>query len=142
MNIAVIILDLVLAIPLFFLINYFDSDKEKDTVEINITHILFPIVYIIILAALWSTWNWNSLIENIFLIPVFECIYRTIYVNRVLNRDSLINHKYYYFINGVTILLSYLVYENFISKVENVLPNPADFRGEIWFLIIDRKSVV
>lgn len=136
MNLGVLLLDFILAIPLFFFLNYFDGGKKKDMVSVNITHIVFPLVYMVLVAGIYSTLGWNHLTDNLFFIPVFECILRTIYVNRFLNQDSLINHKYYYMINAITIFLSYLLYIGFISKVDSVLPSANEFRTEIWFLII------
>lgn len=136
MDLKVVLIDVFLAIPLFFFLNYFDNGEKKDRMEINITHIVFPLVYMVLVSAIFSVFNWNFLSHNLFLVPIFECVLRTIYINRFLNQDNLMNHKYYYMIYTVTICLSYILYTGFISQVDSVLPDANEFRTFIWFLII------
>lgn len=135
MNILIILFDLLFAIPLFFLLNYFTS-SNKDTMKLNITYLFLPQVYLVVLAGILASLNLSFLLEHIFLIVVFECFYRLIYINHILNYDSLINHKYYYLMYAMIILFAYLLDINFISKVDNVFPEPMEFRNQIWFLII------
>lgn len=135
MSILIILFDFLLAIPLFFLLNYFNSSK-KDTIELNIVHLFLPQVYLVILSGILTSLNLSFLIEHIFLIVLFECFYRLIYINRILNYDSLINHKYYYMMYTIIILFAYLLDISFISKVDSVFPDPMEFRNQIWFLII------
>lgn len=132
MNILMIATYFLFAIILFYLLTYFDNNNKNT----NIIHIVLPIVYIIIIAALFSSIGLNSWCSFLFLIVVFELVIRLFYVKSIMGQDSLVNNVYYIRIYGLAILLSYFVNSVFISKVESVLPKAEEMRTGIWFLVI------
>lgn len=134
MNLFIIVIQFIFAIPLFLIINYFESNKDNDTNNIN--HIIIPSVYIIILSALFASFNWHSLNNNIFMIVVFELIIRLFYVKTILNRDVLVNNKYYFTIYLLAILSAALVDFNIIAKVDSVVPSIESILPGLWLLII------
>ncbi len=116
----------VFTLPLFFITEYFN---KKDISIIQ--KILIPVIYIIIVAGLFS-----EIKSNIYLIVVFEVILHSFYTNNIVNKNILLNKKEYYINSIVSIVLSIFIYDYFISKVDDILPVASEFRGLLWFLVI------
>ena len=78
MTLIALITQLLLTIPLTFIINNL-SKKENSTIN----KIIFPTVYIILISALIP-----SVKENIFLIVVFEIFIRNFYITNFSNQAN------------------------------------------------------
>lgn len=132
MNLGSIIIYFILGLALFFILNYFDNtEKENNTI-----HAILPIIYIIILAGIFSSINYQYINNNLFIVVLFELLIRLYYMKSILKRENLINNKFYFQIYSVTIIGSYFINQVFISKVDNVFPTASEMRMGIWFLII------
>lgn len=124
MNILILFFDLLLTLPLSFIIIY-SSQKGKK----NIYNLLLPTIYIIIISAIWP-----QLKSNIFLIPIFELFIRNFYITNI--KDEYNDNKKDFIYSILSIIISTIIYNVFISKVNNVLPQPEEFKSLLWFLII------
>ena len=126
MNLMTLIIQIILTIPLTIILNYFQT---KDNRRIN--QILIPSIYIIIISALLPVVK-----ENIFLIVIFEIFIRNFYITNVTNRNNEISNIMYIIESIISVALSLLTYNYFISQIETVIPEPETIKGFVWFLII------
>lgn len=124
MNILILFFDLLLTLPLSFIIIY-SSQKGKK----YLYNLLLPTIYIIIISAIWP-----QLKSNIFLIPIFELFIRNFYITNI--KDEYNDNKKDFIYSILSIIISTITYNIFISKVNNVLPQPEEFKSLLWFLII------
>lgn len=124
MNILILFFDLLLTLPLSFIIIY-SSQKGKK----YLYNLLLPTIYIIIISAIWP-----QLKSNIFLIPIFELFIRNFYITNI--KDEYNDNKKDFIYSILSIIISTIIYNIFISKVNNVLPQPEEFKSLLWFLII------
>ena len=132
MQLGTIILYFILGISLFFILNYFENQEKEN----NAIHAILPIIYIIILAGIFSNIGYSNINNNLFIVVIFELIIRLYYVKSILKREDLINNKFYIQIYSVAIIGSYFINQIFISKVDNIFPTPSEMRMGIWFLIV------
>lgn len=126
MNLMTLIIQIILTIPLTIILNYF---QNKDNRRIN--QILIPTIYIIIISALLPIVK-----ENIFLIVIFEIFIRNFYITNVTNRNNEISNIMFIIESIVSVALSLLTYNYFISQIDTVIPDPETIKGFVWFLII------
>ena len=126
MNIFTLFFHLLFIIPLFFIHELLDK-KEENIIE----KAIIPTIYIIVLSSIVP-----SLKNNIFLIVVFEIIFREFYYNYFSNKGSLLNKKEYLIETIISILLSLVTYFYFINEVDRVLPKVEEARPFIWLLVI------
>jgi len=124
MDIKILIFQILLTIPLTIILNYIEN-KNKD----RINSIIIPTIYIILIAALFP-----SLKQNIFLITIFEVFIRNFYLTTILNKTSN-DTKSLIIDNILSMVLSVLTYNYFISQVDLVIPTPESIKPFLWFLI-------
>lgn len=124
MTLTTLIIQLILTIPLTLILNFI-SKKESNMLN----KIVFPTVYTILIAALVP-----SIKENIFLIVIFEMFLRNFYVSNFSHKSN--NIAKFLIESLFSAALSLFVYNNFISQVNSVLPNPEAIKPFLWFLII------
>ncbi len=132
MQLSTIIIYFILSLALFFILNYFDS-REKEN---NMIHAILPIVYILILAGIFSATDNLKLNDNIFMIVIMELLIRIYYIKSILKQEILMNTKFYVQIYMVAILGSYFLNLIFISKVDIIFPSASEMRMGIWFLVV------
>lgn len=132
MQLGSIIIYFVLGLALFLILNYFDRQEKEN----NAIHAILPIIYIIILAGIFSSIGYQEINHNLFMVVIMELLIRIYYVKSILKREDLMNSKFYFQIYGVAILGSYFLNQVFISKVDNIFPTPSEMRMGIWFLIV------
>ena len=132
MSLGTIFLYLISGIGLYFLLNYVDK-KYRDN---YINGVILSIIYIIILAGIFSNYNLVSNNDNIFLIIVIEFFIRLFidcYIKEIpFFRDGSINKKKYI----ISILGGYIINYYFINRVSNVFLEGNDLKIIIWGLII------
>ena len=126
MNIFTLIFQIVFIFPLFFIHEIIDK-KEINIVE----KAIIPTIYIIVLSALVP-----DLKTNIFLIVIFEIIFREFYYNYFSNKGSMLNKKEYLIETIISIVLSLITYFYFLNQVDNALPTVEEARPFIWLLVI------
>lgn len=124
MTLTNLITQILLTIPLTFIINTL-SKKDNNTIH----RIIVPTVYTIILAALIP-----SIKENIFLIVVFELFIRNFYISNFSNKAN--NVSKFLVESVISVALSLFTYNQFISKIDSVLPTPESIKPFLWFLMI------
>lgn len=124
MTLTTLIIQILFTLPLTFIINTL-SKKDNDTIH----RIIVPTVYTIILAALIP-----SIKENIFLIVIFELFIRNFYISNFSNKANNITK---FLIEALlSVALCLFTYNQFISKIDNVLPTPESIKPFLWFLMI------
>ena len=144
----VIITHFVLAILLFFLVNWLGSRStplgymqlsigmQDDTAPAfnYLFKVLAPVVFIILLAALFQLINLPEFNKNIYLVVIYYWAFRLLYVI-LLGHASLLDWKVQvlYWISSIG--LSVLAY-SFIDKLDTILPSPQSLMEELWLLII------
>lgn len=126
MNLMTLIIQIVLTIPLTIILNYFQNKENR-----RINQILIPSIYIIIISAIIPIVK-----ENIFLIVIFEIFIRNFYITNVTNRNNEVSNIMFIIESIISIALSLLTYNYFISQIETVIPDPETIKGFVWFLII------
>lgn len=124
MTLTTLMAQLVLTIPLTLIIA---NIQKKDNNTVN--KIIFPTVYMILIAALIP-----KIKENIFLIVVFEIFIRNFYVTNFTSKSQ--QTIKFILESLVSIIISLFVYNNFISKTTTVLPTPESIKPFLWFIII------
>lgn len=124
MTLVTLIIQILLTIPLTLIINTL-SKKDNNTIH----RIIVPTVYTIIVAAIFP-----SIKENLFLIVVFELFIRNFYISNFSNKS---NNVARFLIEAVlSVALCLFTYNNFISKIDTVLPTPESIKPFLWFLMI------
>lgn len=124
MTLTTLIIQILLTLPLTFIINTL-SKKDNNTIH----RIIVPTVYTIILAALIP-----SIKENIFLIVILELFIRNFYISNFSNKANNITK---FLIEALlSVALCLFTYNQFISKIDNVLPTPESIKPFLWFLMI------
>ena len=124
MTLTTLLTQLALTIPLTLIIGNINK-KENGTLN----KIIFPSIYIIIIAALLP-----SVKENIFLIVVFEIFIRNFYVTNFTSRAQ---QTFKFILESLaSVAISLFTYNSFISKTSTVLPTPESIKPFLWFLII------
>lgn len=124
MTLTTLIIQILLTLPLTFIINTL-SKKDNNTIH----RIIVPTVYTIVIAALIP-----SIKENIFLIVIFELFIRNFYISNFSNKANNITK---FLIEALlSVALCLFTYNQFISRIENVLPTPESIKPFLWFLMI------
>lgn len=124
MTLTTLMTQLILTIPLTFIIGYINK-KENNTIN----KIIFPTVYMILISALIP-----SVKENVFLIVVFEIFIRNFYVTNFSNK---VQQTFKFILESIaSVAISLLTYNNFIVKTSSVLPTPESIKPFLWFLIV------
>jgi len=131
MKLIIFLLYVCFSFILFLLLNMIPKNSKNS----NLFKIIFPIIYIIILAGIFSEINFSSFNDNLFLIVIIEFIIRIYYTNYILKQDVFLEEKYYSKLYSCSIILSYVTNIYFINKVESVFPNLEDMKVIIWLLI-------
>lgn len=124
MTLTTLIIQILLTIPLTFIINTL-SKKDNNTIH----RIIVPTVYTIVLAALIP-----SIKENIFLIVIFELFIRNFYISNFSNKAN--NIAKFLIEALLSVALCLFTYNQFISKIDSVLPTPETIKPFLWFLMI------
>ena len=124
MTLTTLIVQILLTIPLTLIINTL-SKKENNTIH----RIIVPTVYIIIISALVPLIK-----ENIFLIVVFELFIRNFYISNFSNRAN--NIAKFLIESVISVALCLFTYNQFISKLDSVIPSPESIKPFLWFLMI------
>ena len=126
MNLKIIIIEILLSILLFILMNYLKLKKIN-----RIDTILIHNIIIIILASLFSKLK-NYMILGLLFYIVIDYIYTFI----ITKQGLLKNEKIYYKNLFLTLILGIIIYEFFLLKVKYAFVDMEVFKNFIWVLII------
>jgi hypothetical protein len=128
MKIIYLIYYILFAIVLFFIKNYLYYKNNNKTYNY-----IIPIIYIVILSAIFSLINRQELNESIYLTVVFEMLLRSFYNIVILdNKDSIEYIKDYILVIVICIIINIL----FINSVDTVIPDGESLKIIVWILII------
>lgn len=144
----VIITHLVLAIALIFLVNWLGKKSgplgymqmsvgmKDDTAPMfnYLFKVLAPVVFIILVAALFQAVGLKEFTKNIYLIVVYYWAFRLLYV-WLLGHISLLDWKVQiiYWISSIGLAIWV---NSLIDKLGSILPSPQSLIEELWLLII------
>ena len=124
MNIISLLIDVLLTIPLSFIMIKLSNKKENFAYSC-----IIPTIYIIIISSIIP-----SVKENIFIIPLIEIFIRNFYITNV--NEELNNTKEVILSSILSIILVVVTYNYFISKIDKVIPTAEEIRPFIWLIII------
>jgi len=139
----------VLALMLFLIQNWIGSkayskgyirfsllDDKDEALSLNyVIKVFGPIVYLIICVAIFQYFKLNHFIGNILNVVYYYLIIRLTLIF-LYERATIVNWlriAYYY---ASIIIISTIIYKNFINSVDNLLPDFVQIKNEIWLLII------
>jgi hypothetical protein len=143
----IFIIHIILAIILFFLMNWFGKKskvfgyteitifiQDEDNPAFNfIYRVLFPAVFIVIISALFKFFEIDRYFYNIFLVIFYSFLFRIIFI--VLTGKSLLVDWRKILIYSISsIALSYFINIKIINKT-NFLPDFETMTNEIWILV-------
>ena len=124
MNLITLLIDVLLTIPLSFIMMRILNKKNN-----FLYACIIPTIYIIVISSIIP-----SIKENIFIIPIVEVFIRNFYITNI--NEEIINNKRILLSSLLSIVLAILTYNYFISKVSTVLPTPEEIRPFLWLIII------
>lgn len=127
MNFLQLLYYLVLALGLFLILNYFKKFEEKTPSVM----IFIPVIYILVASNLPGISR-----EFVYFIILLEMLFRIYYAKIILNQDELMNTNYYIQNYGIAFILSYLLTEYYIMKVDTVFLTLEEVKITLWFFII------
>lgn len=126
------ILYLIFAAVLFVLLDTFDkkysfTDSQK---------IIFRLIYLIILAGIFSYLGIGKVNKNIFMIIVVEFIFRMIYTLYFLGEDFFRNEDQNLYKFFITLFSSIIVNQYFINELDSVFLTASELKIIVWLFII------
>lgn len=127
MTLLQIIYYFIIAFGLFLVLNYFKRLEEK-TPSIMI---IIPVIYIFFISVLPGIEK-----DLIYLIIPIEMLIRIYYTKEIIGREELMNKEYYIQTYGLVFILSFLLTEILLTKIDTILPTVEEMKLGIWFFII------
>ena len=121
---------IVLGIILVFLLYFIEKKYHLNKFQ----SICFSIIYMMILAGLGARFGFSRFNENIFLVFVFELVFKMIYYTYFLEKDFFDKREGNVSYSIILIVLSYIINTQFINKVDQVFLSGEDFRIILWFM--------
>ena len=145
----IILTHIILAVVLFLIQNWIGErsyskgyirfsllDDRDEALSINFAIKVFsPIVYLILCVALLQFFKLNNLNENIINVVYYYLIFRILLII-LYERITIVNWARIFFYYFSIIIVSIIIYRNFINSVETLLPNFSEIKNEIWLLVI------
>lgn len=146
----VIVVHVILAVILFFIVNWIgEKSKPLDFGYVQLSvgihddtaplfnyffKVLAPVIYIILLVALFQLLHLDFLNEKIYWVVIYYWAYRFVFIT-VKGQISLINWpvQILYWVSSIG--LAIWVY-SIIDKIGTILPDPKGLLEEFWILII------
>lgn len=126
MNLLIIVIELLLAIVLFFMMNILKENKLN-----RIDTIVIPNISMIILACIFP-----KLKDYMILLLFFYLVLDFIYVFIITKQGLFKNEKVYYVNIFLSLIFGLCVYHFFLLKVEYAFIDMDVFKNFIWILII------
>ena len=126
MNLLTLIIEILLSIVVFLLMNYLSDNKLN-----KIDNILIPNISMILLASIFV-----NLKNYMILFLIFYLVLDFIYIFLISNKSLIINKKTYYINSIITLIIGILIYQFFLLQVEYAYVDMEVFKNFIWVLII------
>lgn len=139
---------LVLGIILFFTVNFigkystnfgysevkFDIHSDELVGFNFILRILAPVVFTIIISSILFYFQWDSLVENIYLLVAYSFLFRMLW-NVAHNRTQLINWYAQIIYACIAVVATYLAYKHLILPKTSLFPDLETIANELWIII-------
>lgn len=151
MNLFVILIHIVLAVLLFYAVNWIgEKSKPFDygyvQISLNVQEdtaplfnymfkVLAPVVYMIIVCAFFQAVGFVIACDCVYLIVVYYWLFRFVFVT-AKGHLLLINWPLQIFYWVSSIGLAIWIYTYLIEDSKSILPNPRELIEELWILII------
>jgi len=146
-TVAIILVQLALAVAFFFIINWLgEHSKEEGYRPLSffvepdeapafnlVFRTLSPVVYIVLVAAIFYTLHFDWLVTNLYLVPVFYAIVRLL-TNFLEGQIQLVNWKVR-LTSWLSIPISWLVYEHIIKTKQHLFPDLDRIGDELWLAV-------
>jgi len=126
MNLLIVLVELLLSLLMFILMNYLSDNKISKT-----DTILVPNIAMILLASIFT-----KLKDYMILFIIFYLVIDFIYIFIISKREMLINIKNYYINTILTLTLGIIIYQFFLLKVKYTFVDMEVFKNFIWVIII------
>lgn len=149
MTFSIIIVHCVLAILIFFIINWIGKHsyslgymeltlfvKNEDAPAFNfLIRVLTPIIFLIISSTIIYSIHKDVYVHNIYLVNVYYLVFR-LFFSLITGRIILINwyRQTLYWLAIITI--SYFVYDKIIKIKTNILPDFSGIANELWIIVL------
>lgn len=102
----------------------------------NFQSMVFSLLFILIISGICSKYGFSKLNINIFLIFVFEMIFKIIYYSYFLEDDFFDKEENNVIYYVVLIILGYILNIYFINKASYIFLSSDDLRIVIWFIML------
>ena len=126
MNFKITVLEVLLAIILFIIMQLVKNKAKEKTLIY-----LLPNIYLIIVASIFK-----ELKNYTFIIIILYLLFDIINEYIISNKETLIDEKNYYKDTLLTFMISIIVYNFYLLKVEDAFIDMNQFKNFIWVLII------
>jgi len=149
MNADIILVQILLAILLFFIINWIGKYsysmgyisisvfvKTEEAPALNfIIRVLTPVVYLLVVSTILYALNLDKYVINFYFVNCYYILFRLCF-NLLTGRGLLLDwcRQVIYWI--LIVSLSYFVYEKLIVSKENLFPDLATIGNELWIIIL------
>jgi hypothetical protein len=111
-------------------------DDKDEALSLNyVIKVFGPIVYLIICVAILQYYRLNHFVDGILNVVYYYLIIRIALIF-LYERALIVNWLRIIFYYTSVIVISSIIYRNFISSVGNLLPDFSQIKNEIWLLII------
>jgi len=97
--------------------------------------VLSPVIYIIIVSAIFYKFELDFLVKNIYLVSIYYITFR-LFFNIITDRHRLINWRRQIIHASTMSIISWLTYDSIIKNKKNVLPDFNTVSNELWIIIL------
>jgi len=146
---SVIFVHILLAILLFFIVNWIGRhsitagylqlslfSRADEAPAFNfLFRVLAPVVYLILVAALFYAIDLDIFVTEIYLAAVYYVIFRLLF-NVILERGPLLNWSSQAVVGIATCSPAYFTDRHLISKRETLLPDFGTVSNELWIIVL------
>ncbi len=117
-------------------VNFSDIEREGVLAYNLVLRVFAPSVYLVILSTALYLLDLDMLVQNIWMIAIWYAVISTT-ISITLGRFVLVNKIHYFFVHIIAIILTYFLYTTALNKgLLFILPDSANFRTELWFIVI------
>lgn len=111
--------------------------SKKTTFFTYAYNVLLGPISVLLLAILFKLLDLETLMNNIYLLPIVYFAFRTVLIGLVLNRWKLINKLEFFSMHLISIFLSLLLYFGYMrTHINQLLIAPSDLTSELWLIVL------
>jgi hypothetical protein len=149
MNLEIVVIHVLLAVFLFFLVNWLGRHsitsgyiqlslfaRADEAPAFNfVFRLLVPAVYLVLVAALCYTLGLDPIVSHLWLVALYYVVGRWIF-NVAIGRGRLLNWPAQVLVAICIVCLAFVIYDRFIVVRRNLLPDPANLTNELWLAVL------